>query len=510
MRSERRKDEPMGKVWLVGAGPGDPGLLTLRGREVLERAEVVVFDRLVGAGLFALFPEGAERVDVGKEGGRHPVPQREIEALLVDRALAGRRVVRLKGGDPFLFGRGGEEIEALLAHGVPFEVVPGVTSAFAAPACAGIPVTHRGAASSVHVVTAHTRDGDLPDRDFEALARLDGTLVFLMGVGSMEELCSRLVEAGRDASTPAAAVERGTTAHQRLVAGTLASLPELARSAGVRPPAVLVVGEVVELAERFGWRGALPLSGVRVLVTRPRGRAGRLSRMLRDAGAEVAEFPCIATEPLTGPLPPLEGAGWVGFTSVTGVEAFFGLLASAGRDVRELGAARVAAIGPATRDALRRHGLRVDYMPDVYDGAHLAEGLADRMGTGDILLFRAESGSPELTEVLRARGVPFREAALYRTRYVKGAPPPDFDMALFTSASTVRGLAACVPDGWDRSRVQAVCIGEQTARAAAGAGFANVTTASSATLEALVEAAVRAASSSCPDARTHWSPGQRM
>ena len=200
-----------------------------------------------------------------------------------------------------------------------------------------------------------------------------------MGVGAAGALCSRLVEAGMTPSTPAAAVERGTTAHQRLVAGTLASLPELARSAGVHPPAVLVVGEVVELAERFGWRGALPLSGVRVLVTRPRGRAGRLSRMLRDAGAEVAEFPCIATEPLTGPLPLLEGAGWVGFTSVTGVEAFFGLLASVGGDVRELGAARVAAIGPATRDALRRRGLRVDYMPDVYDGAHIAEGLTDRM-----------------------------------------------------------------------------------------------------------------------------------
>lgn len=484
------RGQAKGKVWLVGAGPGDAGLLTLRGREVLERAEVVVFDRLVGTGLFAFFPEGAERLDVGKKGGCHPVPQEAIEALLVDRALAGKRVVRLKGGDPFLFGRGGEEIEALLAHGIPFEVVPGVTSAFAAPACAGIPVTHRGVASSVHVVTAHTRSGELPPLDFEALARLGGTLVFLMGVGAAGALCSRLVEAGMDASTPAAAVERGTTARQRLVAGTLGSLPGLVRSSEVRPPAVLVVGAVAGLAERFGWRGGLPLSGVRVAVTRPKERAGRLSRMLRDVGAEVLEFPCIATETLPGPLPSFAGVEWLVFTSAAGVESFFELLGSEGRDVREIGGVRVAAVGPATQSALRVRGLRVDLVPEVGDGAHLAEALADR-GGGTVLLLRAESGAPGLAEGLAERGVPFREHALYRTRCVGGTVPNlNFDMAVFTSASTVRGLAGCLPEGWDRSRIKAVCIGETTARAAVDAGFTDMRTASSATLEGLVEAAV--------------------
>lgn len=481
-----------GKVWLVGAGPGDAGLLTLRGREVLERAEVVVFDRLVGSGLFSLFPDGAERVDVGKRGGCHPVPQEEIEAILVDRALAGRRVVRLKGGDSFLFGRGGEEIEALLEHDIPFEVVPGVTSALAVPACAGIPVTHRGLSSSVHVITAHTRAGELPPLDFEAMARLKGTLVFLMGVGAAGEICSRLVKAGMPGATPAAAVERGTTARQRLLAGTLESLPERIRASGIRPPAVLVVGETVTLADRLGWRDRLPLSGVRVLVTRPRERSGRLARMLRDAGAEVLEFPCICTEPLPGPLPRIGGAGWIVFTSAAGVESFFALLAEEGRDVREIGDARVAAVGPATRDALRARGLRVDYVPKVCDGAHLADGLVDRARGGDVLLLRAETGAPGLSEGLKARGVPFREHSVYRTRCAAaGLPSLDFDAAVFTSASTVRGLADCLPDGWDRGGFRAVCIGEMTARAAAEAGFSNVTTAAAATLEALIEATIR-------------------
>ena len=205
----------VGKVWLVGAGPGDPGLLTYRGREVLERAEVVIFDRLVGDGVLALMPRAARCIDVGKEGGRHPVPQREIEALIVREALDGRNVVRLKGGDPFLFGRGGEEVEALLAHGIPYEVVPGVTSAVAAPECAGIPVTHRGLANSLHIVTAHTKEGGIAAQDYDALARLNGTLVFLMGATAIAEICSQLMSRGFAADTPMAAVERGTTARPR-------------------------------------------------------------------------------------------------------------------------------------------------------------------------------------------------------------------------------------------------------------------------------------------------------
>ena len=486
----------VGRVWLVGAGPGDAGLLTLRGREVLQDAEAVVYDRLVGDGVLAMIPSGAERVDVGKSGGSHPVPQREIEALLVRLALSGRRVVRLKGGDPFLFGRGGEEAEALRQHGVPFEVVPGVTSAVAAPAWAGIPVTHRGLASSLHVVTAHSREGGLPDLDFEALARLAGTLVFLMGVEGAPELCARLMGAGMAPETPAAAVERGTSARQRRVSATLRTLAEAMRDAGVCPPAVLVVGAVAALGERFDWRAALPLSGVRAAVTRPRERAGRLSRMLRDAGAEVLEVPCIATEPLEEPLSRIGGADWAVFTSAAGIEALTVRLAREGRDVRELGGTRLAAIGPATTEALRACGLRVDLMPDIYDGEHLAIALAGRVKAGEkVLLLRAEEHGPELTEGLRAAGVSLREVPLYRTCRLRPELPEDLDMAFFTSASTVRAFAACAPAGWRGwTGVAALCIGRQTARAAREAGFARVFTAGSATLEALLAAAVAARS----------------
>ncbi|MCR4817708.1 MAG: uroporphyrinogen-III C-methyltransferase [Fretibacterium sp.] len=479
------------RVWLVGAGPGDAGLMTLRAREILEDADCVVYDRLVGEGVLTFIPEGAERVDVGKSGGHHPIPQREIEAILLDRARLGKRVVRLKGGDPFLFGRGGEEAEALRAAGIPFGIVPGVTSALAVPAWAGIPVTHRGLSSALRIITAHSEKGGLPGLDFEGLARTKGeTLVFLMGVKNAGALCQRLMDAGMDSGTPAAAIERGTTARQRCVTGELGSLKALMEERKITPPAILVIGPVASLAEKLDWRASLPLSGLRVAVTRPRERAGRLSRMLRDAGAEVLEFPCIATEVLSGALPPLAGFDWVGFTSVTGVQALFTRLAREERDIRELGSAGIAAIGPATAEALRLCGLRVDFMPEVYDGAHLAAGLAERGGR--MLLLRAEKGSPELTDLLRERGADFSEVPLYRTHYVKASLPEDLDMAVFTSASTVRGFAACAPEG-GFAAVKAVCIGVQTARAAEEAGFEQIFTAASATLPALVEAAVTAA-----------------
>lgn len=472
----------VGKVWLVGAGPGDPGLLTCRGREVLERAEVVIFDRLVGDGVLALMPRTACCIDVGKEGGRHPVPQREIEALIVREALNGHNVVRLKGGDPFLFGRGGEEIEALLAHDILYEVVPGVASAIAAPECAGIPVTHRGLANSLHIVTAHTKEGGIAAQDYDALARLNGTLVFLMGAAAIAEICSQLLARGFAADTPTAAVESGTTARQRALVGTLGDFERKARDFGLRAPAVILVGPAAALASRFAWRQKLPLWGKKVLVTRPANRQGRLSRMLRDLGAEVVEFPCIAAAPLETKLPPLDGYDWVGFTSATGAECFFARLAAEGRDVRELGAAKIAAIGPATAAALRERGLRPDLVPAVYDGVHLAEELAGRGGSA--LLFRALDGSPELTETLRARGVDFSEVFLYRTETL-AAPfqPVNVDAVLFTSASTVRGFKKACPE---LEAPLACCIGAQTAREAERLGLKNIRVAARATLEDLI------------------------
>ncbi len=474
----------MGKVWLVGAGPGDPGLLTCRGREVLENAETVVYDRLAGDGVLALMPRGAALIDVGKAGGRHPVSQSEIEEILVREALAGRRVVRLKGGDPFLFGRGGEEIEALAARGIPFEVIPGVTSAIAAPECAGIPVTHRGLSNSLHIITAHTKDGGIADEDYGALAKLGGTLVFLMGAGAVSEICETLRRKGFPASTPVAAVEGGSMACQRTIEGTLEDFSARAAEAGLKSPAVIVVGETAVFAKKFAWRKTLPLSGKKVLVTRPANRQARLSRMLRDLGAEVVEFPVIAAVDLKTPLPVLDAA-WIGFTSVSGVQYFFDACARENRDIRELGAAKIAAIGPATAAALRERGLRVDLVPSVYDGVHLAEELAARAAGEKILMFRARDGSPELTKKLRGLRANFAETALYRTEFLP-APfmPRGVDAALFTSSSTVRALKAACPA---LEIPLACCIGEQTASEAARLGLKNIRTAAKATLEDLVQ-----------------------
>ncbi|MDE7261756.1 MAG: uroporphyrinogen-III C-methyltransferase, partial [Oscillospiraceae bacterium] len=285
-----------GKVTLVGAGPGDPGLLTVKGLATLERAEVVVYDRLVSPAVLELIPDSARRIDVGKDAGHHPVPQDQINRILVEEALAGHSVVRLKGGDPFVFGRGGEELQTLAKAGVAFEEVPGVTSAIAAAAYGGIPVTHRDFASSLHIVTGHAREGAVLDIDFEALVRTKGTLVFLMGVTAMPAIVKGLLEAGMDANTPAAMVERGTLPGQRRCGATLGTLPEKAAEMGIRSPALIVVGGVCSLAQELCWFEKLPLHGKRVLVTRPRDRAGTLSGRLRALGAEVAEFPCIRTE----------------------------------------------------------------------------------------------------------------------------------------------------------------------------------------------------------------------
>lgn len=311
-----------GHVALIGAGPGDAGLFTLRGRELLEAADCVVYDRLVGDGVLAMMPEAAEKINVGKTGHGDFVPQPEIEKIIVRKALKGRRVVRLKGGDPFVFGRGGEEIDALNEAGIPFEVVPGVTSALAGPACAGIPVTHRGMARSVHIITAHTKEGGIAPTDYEALAKLGGTLVFLMGASSVPEICARLTAAGMAEATPAAAAENASTAAQRRIDGTLATLAAACAEQRLKSPAIIIVGEVCSLAESFGWKRFMPLSGQKIIVTRPRIRAGKLSHMLRMRGAEVIEMPCISTRRIASPLPDMSGAAWLGFTSATGAEAF--------------------------------------------------------------------------------------------------------------------------------------------------------------------------------------------
>lgn len=486
-----------GKVTLVGAGPGDPGLLTRKGLEALRKAEVVVYDRLVSPAILAMMPEKAERIDVGKQAARHPVPQDQINQILLDKALEGKNVVRLKGGDPFLFGRGGEELELLAQHGVPFEEVPGITSAISAPAYGGIPVTHRDCCSSLHIVTGHQRAGKELDIDFEALVRTRGTLVFLMGVSALPQICKGLLDAGMEPTMPAAVVERGTTPAQRRISATLGTLPAVAEEARVESPAVIVVGKVCALAEDFDWFDKLPLKGKRVVVTRPRERAGTLSARLRALGADVWEYPCIATVPLN-PCSAVDRAmerlcdyEWLALTSPAGVEALWNWLEGHGKDTRALGGVRLAAIGPGTARALAAHGLRPDYVPEVYDAAHLGEGLP---ATGKVLALRAEEGSPALTEELARRNIACDDVASYRTVYENlrsqelraAVEETEGLLVTFTSASTVKGFVSSVGEDANFSRMVGMCIGQQTANQAQKYGIP-VRVAREATMDALVE-----------------------
>jgi uroporphyrinogen III methyltransferase/synthase len=428
-----------GTVYLVGAGPGDPGLLTVRALELLREADVVIHDRLVPPE--ALEVAGGELVYVGKEGGGEQVPQDETNRLLLAHARAGRTVVRLKGGDPFVFGRGGEEAEVLREAGIPYEVVPGVTAGVAAPAYAGVPVTQRGMASAVAFVTGH-EDPAKPETaiDWAALAGFPGTLVFYMGVRALPRIAERLVAEGRAAGEPVAVVERGTMPGQRTVLGTLSDIAERASEAGVRPPSITVVGPVAALGGELAWlEDARPLSGVRVAVTRARAQASALAARLRGLGAEVVEAPAIRIEPLEATVPDLAAYDLLCLTSPNGVERLFELV----RDARALTGPTIAVIGPGTARALRAHGIEADVVP----GRSVAESLVEALPPARrALIARAEEGRDVLSDALRKRGAEVDVLALYRTV----AEPLDeaaqraalsADFATFTSASSVRFFA---------------------------------------------------------------------
>ncbi len=372
----------VGTVYLVGAGPGDPELITVAGLAALRRADVVVYDRLAPPALLREAKPEALLIDAGKAAGAHTLSQEAINTLLIEHARAGRTVVRLKGGDPFLFGRGGEEALALRRAGIPFRVVPGVTSAIAAPACAGIPVTHRGVAGSVLIATGHeAADGPGASYDWAALARAADTLVFLMGVERLPTIVERLLAAGRPAEQPAALIRWGSTPEQEVVTATLGTIAARARERGIRPPAALVVGEVVRLREELAWLEELPLFGARVLVTRAREQASGLAARLRALGAVPLEFPAIACAPLEDPAPldaalaTLPEQDWVVFTSQNGVTAAWERLTALGRDARAFGAAKVCAIGPATAAALAARGIRADLVPETFTTAGVLAAL---------------------------------------------------------------------------------------------------------------------------------------
>lgn len=429
-----------GTAYLVGAGPGDRGLMTARALELIGSADVILFDRLIPEDALASARPDAVLVDVGKIGGGRQVPQETTTALLLEHALAGRSVVRLKGGDPFVFGRGGEEAQACVRHGIPFEVVPGVTAGIAASAYAGVPVTQRGLAAAVAFVTGH-EDPAKPETqiDWPALAAFPGTLVFYMGVRQLPRIAEQLIRGGRPAQEPVAVIQRGTYGDQRSIRGTLATIAADAAAAGIKPPSITVIGPVAALHDELQWLGAArPLAGVSVAVTRARAQASALAAQLRALGATAIESPAIRIEPLEAVVPDLAPYDLVAFTSPNAVTRFFELV----RDARALAGPTVAAIGPGTARTLREHGILADVVPPRSIAESLVEAL-EAVPVTRALIPRAEEARDILPEALAARGAQVTVLPLYRTV----AEPLDADAraaalgaryATFTSASSVR------------------------------------------------------------------------
>ncbi len=538
-RSDLQRIQNMtGKVWLVGAGPGDLGLFTIKGLEVLQNAEVVVYDALIGDAVLTLISDRAEKINVGKRAGNHRMTQEQINRTLLEQALAGKRVVRLKGGDPFLFGRGGEELELLVENNIPYEIVPGVSSAFAVPAYNGIPVTHRDFTSSVHIITGHRRssaDADSVGIDYEALVRTGGTLIFLMGLSTLPVIMRGLLNAGISPEIPAAVLERGTTAGQRRVLATVSTLEEETERARIKAPAIIVVGEVCRLAESFSWVEKLPLAGRKVLLTRPKELISGMAGRLRKMGAEVLEMPAIETVPIepnplledcftdgfddcikkdpVGSCDPRKTPGkidWMVFTSPSGVRIFMDWFLS-DYDIRALAGIRFAVIGEGSAKKLRQYGIRPDFLPTVYDGETLGRELAQKIrperenssgipAAVRVLIPRAAIGSRELVEELKKAGdIDILDIPTYTTEYVTEGivdargqiENGEIHYAVFTSASTVRGFSAVMKDA-DLSGIKAICIGRQTRAAAETLGM-ETRMAEKATLDALLDAVVQCA-----------------
>lgn len=406
-----------GFVTLVGAGPGDPELITVKGMEALKACDAVVYDSLASEELLNEVRPECEKIYVGKRAGHHFMKQEEINQVLVEQAKKGRNVVRLKGGDPFVFGRGGEEILELQKEGIAYEVVSGVTSAIAALASAGIPITHRGMSRSFHVMTGHTKENGVPE-DLKEFGKLSGTLVFLMGLSHLEEICQSLVNQGRPLSTPAAVIQNGTLPEQKTVRGTLEDIGEKCRREGIGSPAIIVVGDVTELHMESTYKR--PLSGIKVGITGTPSFTGRLETVLKDQGAQVEKIAVMDvvsladTMPVQNCLRELPSYTWIAFTSANGVRIFLKALLDSGRDYRSLGHVKLAAVGKGTDRELRVHGLRADYIPEQYCTESLAHGLAGQLKPEDkILIPRAVRGSEDLTRILSQAGISYEDVPLY-------------------------------------------------------------------------------------------------
>jgi len=495
-----------GLVYLVGAGPGDPGLITVKGLECIRKASVIIYDYLAAPPLLKYAREDAELIYVGKKGGDHTLSQEGINSLIVEKAREGATVVRMKGGDPFIFGRGGEEAEVLVDAGIPFEIIPGVTSAIAAPAYAGIPLTHRKYTTTVAFVTGHEDPSKAASTiDWAALAKGIGTLVFLMGVKNLPQITRRLIQHGKPASTPVALVRWGTTPRQQTVSGTLENIVQRTKDAGIKAPAIIVVGEVVTLRQAMKWFDKRPLLGKRIVVTRARAQASDLIQRLSELGAECLEFPTIKVEPppdwspLDKALENIADYSWLIFTSVNGVTFFFERLFAQGKDVRNLGHLHTAAIGPATADKLMHFGLTSDIIPDSYRAESVVAAFK-RVDVTEkkILLPRAAEARPVLPKELRTMGAIVDEITVYRTRpvsehadrLIEELEANAIDMITFTSSSTVANFKALLPEARFSELIKSatiVSIGPITTETAEKLGFKVHLTAEKFTIPGLVE-----------------------
>ena len=496
-----------GKVWLVGAGPSDVNLLTVKAKELIESADIIVYDSLVGDAVLSLIPAQTTCIDVGKRAGNHTKTQEEINRILCDEALQGKKVVRLKGGDPFVFGRGGEELELLVKNNIEFEIVPGVTSAVAVAAYNGIPVTHRDFVSSLHIITGHKKKNEELDLPFEALVNTNGTLVFLMGLSALPFIMKGLIEAGMDKNMPAAVLQQGTTSKQKKVISTISNITSDVEKAEIHTPAIIVVGKVCSLSDKFEWYEKMPLFGKKMLVTRPKDRSSALASKLRKLGAEVVEIPAIKTveidinENIQSVYANIRDYNYILFTSPFGVKVFLGQLRKLNIDIRRIGDARIGAIGSATKTALNEAGLMVDIIPKVYSAKELGKYVAEVCTDADkILIPRAEIGSPDLIEELNKCGAAITNLAIYRTiknhnendiyekLLAEKAIMADNCYVLFTSASTVEGFVDMAGKK-DYNKVKAICIGEQT-KAAADKYNMKTYVSEEATIDSMVELAL--------------------
>ncbi|MHC1712751.1 MAG: uroporphyrinogen-III C-methyltransferase [Solidesulfovibrio sp.] len=498
----------MSKVYLLGAGPGDPGLLTLRAKDILSRADVVVYDYLANKAFLDFCRPDAEILYVGKKGGDHTLPQDKINGLLIEKAKAGKMVARLKGGDPYVFGRGGEEAEELVAAGCPFEVVPGVTSAVAAPAYAGIPITHRSFCSSVSFITGHEDPTKAESSlNWKAFAQSGSTLVFFMGVKNLAHITENLMKAGMSGDTPAALVRWGTTCRHKSLVATVATITREAQEKGFAPPSLFVVGGVVSLHETLSWYEKRPLLNKGVVVTRSREQASDLVRLLAEEGACCYEFPAIEIVPLADPAPIREAIGtlytydWVIFTSVNGVKCFFAQLAALGLDARAFAGIRVAAIGPATAEELSARGIKADFVPERFVAESVVEGLLALGAAGQkVLIPRAREAREVLPEKLTAAGADVTVLPVYDTRSADQDPAEivaaikagEIDYVTFTSSSTVKNFFAKIPAETLKTagNVKTACIGPITAATLAEYGMTPDVTAATFTVPALVEAII--------------------